>query len=229
MELGDPIDLLQKIPDSFIDLIITNPLPTQNRIKKTVASFYRILRPGSVVVWITRDADNRCESGNSFHQALTFLDGGFLLHDTMIWRRLTSSTSRLRYHPSFEYMFVFSKEFPTTINLIRDRLLNKDDYGVRENIWHYPNEDTRTLPIPLVMDHIISWSKDNDVVLDPFSHYGSVGVAAMFLNRKFIGFERNKDYFKIAEKRILNWNNENINNFPCYSDDLYDFWEEEHE
>ena len=225
LESGDPIELMQKIPDDFVDLVVTNPSASQNRIKKTVSNFYRILKPGAVAVWIAGDADHRCETGNTFQQALTFLDEGFLLHDTMIWRRLTKATSKLRYHPSFEYMFVFSKQSPITINLIKDRPISADEFAVRENIWYYDNEQTKTVPVPLVMDHITSWSKDGDTVLDPFMSYGSVGLASMLLNRKFIGFERNKDYFKLAEKRIINWKTENINNFAYFSDDLYDSWE----
>lgn len=46
----------------------------------------------------------------------------------------------------------------------------------------------------------------NGIVLDPFMGSGTTGVACKKLNRKFIGIERDKDYFKIAKKRItLTW------------------------
>lgn len=40
------------------------------------------------------------------------------------------------------------------------------------------------------------------VVLDPFMGAGTTGVVAQELNRNWIGFELNKDYIKMAEKRI---------------------------
>jgi DNA modification methylase len=40
------------------------------------------------------------------------------------------------------------------------------------------------------------------IVLDPFMGSGSTGVAALGLGFDFIGIERDKDYFAIAEKRI---------------------------
>jgi site-specific DNA-methyltransferase (adenine-specific) len=40
------------------------------------------------------------------------------------------------------------------------------------------------------------------VVLDPFMGSGTTGVACEVLNRTFIGFEMDKTYFEIAEKRI---------------------------
>lgn len=42
----------------------------------------------------------------------------------------------------------------------------------------------------------------NGVVLDPFMGSGSTGVACKALKFKFIGIEKEKEYFKIAEKRM---------------------------
>jgi site-specific DNA-methyltransferase (adenine-specific) len=47
-------------------------------------------------------------------------------------------------------------------------------------------------------------SNENDTVLDCFMGSGSTGVACKNLNRKFIGIELDKEYFKIAEERIKN-------------------------
>jgi len=56
-----------------------------------------------------------------------------------------------------------------------------------------------------VLKHIIRLaSNENDVVIDPFMGVGSTGVAALELNRKFIGIEINDDYFKASEKRMFN-------------------------
>jgi DNA modification methylase len=56
-----------------------------------------------------------------------------------------------------------------------------------------------------VLKHIVRLaSNENDVVLDPFMGVGSTGVAAVELNRKFIGIELNEEYFKAGEKRIYN-------------------------
>ena len=54
----------------------------------------------------------------------------------------------------------------------------------------------------LATDHILSWSKESDTILDPFMGSGTTGVACQQLGRNFIGYEISPDYFKIAEKRI---------------------------
>jgi site-specific DNA-methyltransferase (adenine-specific) len=46
------------------------------------------------------------------------------------------------------------------------------------------------------------WSFKNDIVLDPFMGSGTTGVVCKKLNRKFIGFEIDKNYYDIAKKRI---------------------------
>lgn len=43
----------------------------------------------------------------------------------------------------------------------------------------------------------------NDLILDPFMGSGSTGLACKLLGRKFIGIEKNKEYYKIAKKRIF--------------------------
>ncbi len=54
-----------------------------------------------------------------------------------------------------------------------------------------------------VLEHIINIaSNKGNVVFDPFMGVGSTGVAALNLDRKFIGIEIDKKYFKAAEKRL---------------------------
>lgn len=64
--------------------------------------------------------------------------------------------------------------------------------------YHHP----AMFPLKLAQDHIISWSNENDTVLDPFMGSGTTGVACKMLNRNFIGIELDENYFKIAKERI---------------------------
>ena len=53
-----------------------------------------------------------------------------------------------------------------------------------------------------VMRWIINkYTKETDLILDPFMGSGSTGVAAAIGGRKFIGIEKEKQYFDIACKR----------------------------
>lgn len=50
----------------------------------------------------------------------------------------------------------------------------------------------------------------NQVVLDPFMGSGTTAIAAKKLERNFIGFELNEDYWKIADNRIDEFSNEMV-------------------
>lgn len=56
-----------------------------------------------------------------------------------------------------------------------------------------------------VLERIIRMAtNEGDTVLDPFMGVGSTGVAALNLERKFIGFELDSTYFDAAVKRLVN-------------------------
>jgi len=83
---------------------------------------------------------------------------------------------------------------------------------IKTNIWVYnvgavvSNEYTKkhpaTFPEQLAQDHILSWSNEGDVVLDPFVGSGTTTKMAFLNNRHYIGFDIAEEYCKIAQKRI---------------------------
>ena len=52
------------------------------------------------------------------------------------------------------------------------------------------------------MEWNIQLLKQHQTILDPYMGSGSTGVAALHLGRKFIGIEKEAEYFEIACKRI---------------------------
>jgi site-specific DNA-methyltransferase (adenine-specific) len=81
-------------------------------------------------------------------------------------------------------------------------------YGKRKSIWEINSEKNNVFghpaifPEQLANDHIISWSNEDDIVMDPFMGSGTTAKAALLNRRKFIGFEISKEYCDIANKRI---------------------------
>lgn len=159
------------LPEKCVDLVVTSPPYGSIRayegfifnFEKIARELFRILKDGAVIVWVVGDErQNGSESGESFKQALFFKDLGLNLHDTMIYEKNGASCpSKDVYYQIFEYMFVFSKGKPKTINLLSDRknlwgkswgirsrrdaqgrLIKGDrisggDFGVRFNVWRY--------------------------------------------------------------------------------------------
>ena len=57
-------------------------------------------------------------------------------------------------------------------------------------------------PVPLMEWLIKTYSNEGEIVLDNCMGSGSTGVAAVRLNRKFIGMEYDDQYFEICQERI---------------------------
>lgn len=107
---------------------------------------------------------------------------------------------------------VTRREKDGTLTKKGKKVINK--FGVRTNIWRYNNgkgyatkdeiayKHPAIFPEKLVEDHIISWSNEGDIVLDPFCGSGTVPKVASALNRKWIGIEISKEYCDIANKRL---------------------------
>ena len=246
------VDYMKTVPDNTFDLAITSP-PYDNLrdykgyefdFESIAKELYRITKQGGVVVWVVGDATiNGSETGSSFRQALYFMECGFNLHDTMIYERVSPFPMNNRYHPSFEYMFVFSKDKPKTFNRIMEKRLaktggstfrnskgelnapdtnakirinnaNKNNVTSKKNVWKYfaggvhSSKDKiafkhpAIFPEKLAYDHIISWSNEGDLVLDPFMGSGTTAKMCEKLNRKWIGCEIAEEYCEIAKRRI---------------------------
>lgn len=172
------------------------------------------------------------ETGTSMRQALHFQGIGLNLHDTMIWEKTGSGAlgSQDCYGQNFEYVFILSKGKPKALNLIEDRrnvitsgrvavnghltadkqsvsrVVERKEYGKRTNVWRMAPAQRTEHPAPfpdeLARDHILSWSNEGDVVLDPFSGSGTTARMAKDNGRRYIGIEVNPEYVEISQQRL---------------------------
>ncbi len=239
----DCVEGMRMLPDGFVDLTVTSPPYDNLRTYKgftwdfesVAKELFRVTKDGGVVVWIVNDATiDGSETGTSFRQALYFKEIGFNLHDTMIWHKPNCFNfgSNYCYRQAFEYMFIFSKGRPKSINFIRDvkaktggesfnvvrhtadgvrhvgeEFAIVDEYKKRENVWDIMpatvnNGHPAVFPEQLASDHILSWSNEGDIILDPFMGSGTTAKMALLNNRKFIGFELAEEYWEIGTDRV---------------------------
>ena len=98
--------------------------------------------------------------------------------------------------------------------------VNKKAYGelnkvkTKTNVWEYAVgyggtttdkiafEHPAVFPEKLVQDHIISWSKEGEIVFDPMCGSGTTCKMALLNNRKYLGVDISKEYTQIAIKRV---------------------------
>ena len=235
------LDTMRRMPDNFIDLVVTSP-PYDNLrdykgyvfpFEDIAKELFRVTKKGGVVVWVVGDETIKFnETGTSFRQALHFKEIGFNLLDTMIYYKQNYAPAYptlKRYANQFEYMFVFSKGKPNTFNPIqKPKVRNKEEkvaYRQKDgtlkrktkekgsetkdasNVWEFAVGGNLTghpavFPLQLALDHILTWTNENDLVYDPFMGSGTTAKAAILSNRNYIGSEISAEYCEIANKRI---------------------------
>ena len=91
----------------------------------------------------------------------------------------------------------------------------KRDMAYPTNVLHLATEcrnvnHSAAFPVTLPTWFIKLFTKEGDIVLDPFIGSGTTAVAAIDLKRNFIGIENNKEYYKVAVKRIKDEKNINV-------------------
>ena len=236
----DCLQTMGRMPDETIDMVLTSPpyddLRTYNSLfdlDKICKELYRITKQGGVCVWVVGDKSvNGSESGTSFKQALKFMDCGWNLHDTMIFKKKNPMPyiKKNCYTQAFEYMFVFSKGTPKTANMLTEpcdyagvsitstntneqsmkakkKVYHTKDEKIRQNVFEYVLAGTNyghpaIFPKQLAIDHIKSWSNEGDLIYDCFMGSGTVAVVSIPLNRNWVGSEISKEYVGIINERV---------------------------
>lgn len=220
---GDCLELMKKIPDNSIDLIVTDPPykmyhstggctnigmknKWQGNIKagNTVMDFdlnikfsewlpetYRVLKNNSHCYIFCNDK-NVQELLNEATKC------GFRESNILVWIKNNATPNRY-YMKNLEFILFLYKGNAKPINNMGSKCaIEVKNINGKEKL--HPTQK----PIDLLKLYISNSSLENDVILDPFMGSGSTGIAALNLNRNFIGIELDKKYFDIAKERIEN-------------------------
>lgn len=136
-----------------------------------------------------------------------------------------------RYTSNFEFMFVLSKGSPKTFNpLMREckcsglkydstcknmggengrthKTFNVNKEMVDYSIWDIAVAQNKTkhpavFPYEMVYKHVLSWSNEGDLVLDPFIGSGTTALACIDTKRNYVGIEMDESYYGIINTRI---------------------------
>ena len=147
---------------------------------------------------------------------------GFLMRGEIIWDKSSSagtstawgswqSATNPTLRDTHEYILVFSKENFNRYPNGRKSTIHKDEFlEFTKSIWRFPTESAKKIrhpaPFPLELPSrlIKLYTLEGDVLLDPFIGSGTTAIAAKRLNRDFVGYEINKEYKNLAEKRLSN-------------------------
>lgn len=121
-----------------------------------------------------------------------------LMFSVLVWEKPLSIINKNRFSQNTEYI-VRIYDYGTGLNKENpSEFYNRVFHDLPVTNKNHPTEK----PV-LICDKIILLNtKENDVILDPFMGSGTTGVSAVKNKRKFLGIEKNENFYKIASKRI---------------------------
>jgi site-specific DNA-methyltransferase (adenine-specific)/modification methylase len=109
-----------------------------------------------------------------------------------------------------ELILVFEKDYPISRQF---RKRGEFKRGTLDDLWLIKRgkkvggeNHGAVFPEELVSTILENFSKEDDIIYDPFMGTGTTAVVAKQLNRKFIGSEISQRYIEIAEERLKKTN-----------------------
>lgn len=219
---GDSFEELKNIPESSVDLLLTDPpynvsrqnnFATMKGADRQGMDFGKWDKEADITGWIPLASKTLKENAN----VVIF----------NCWENLESIKKACE--NSYIYIkrcLVLSKSNPAPFN--RDRMFVNDVefalWGVKSSKgkptgWTFNRENSLekcvipcsvqssklhpTMKDLKVIDYLVRLlSNEGDTVLDCFMGSGTTGVSCIKFNREFIGIEREEEYFNIAKQRI---------------------------
>lgn len=152
---------------------------------------------------------------------------GFLMRGEVIWDKGASASPSTAWgswmsaaNPTLrdvhEYILIFSKGGFSRKNPGRRRAtISREEFlELTKSVWTFPAVSARSVghpaPFPVELPYrlIQLYTFEDDVVLDPFIGSGSTAIAALKGKRRYLGYEIEPQYIRLAHKRIKQFRQE---------------------
>ena len=212
--LGDCLETMRRMPDNYIDLVLTDPpydlelhgggingfstrklakekhiefLSNSFDIGTVFSEFERICNPLNAVVFC---------SNKQISKIMHWWEQRNYSVTLLVWDKPNPVPfGNGKYLPNLEFIvFVRGKKVTYKGNNTKTFRVN----GVSSKKRLHPTEK----PLELIKSLLNIHSNSGDVVYDPFMGSGTTAKAAKYLGRNYIGSEISKEYCEIAENRL---------------------------
>lgn len=212
----DALDFLRLIPDSGVDLVLTDiPYAEINHIdrlherEKYKGGGIRKLHKGIADV-MRIDLIELCTQINRVARGFIYIfcgsyqlgvmrqyfDNADCMTRVGVWEKTNPSPLHA------QYLWLSSIELCLIVRK-RNAVFNE---FCESPVWHYPSGTSdlhpTTKPIPLFQRLIEASSQPDDIVLDPFCGVGTTGIAARNCNRRYALCDNSQKHCAIAEDRL---------------------------
>ena len=220
---GDALQLLREVPDSSVDLVVTDPpfaidfRPQRNNYNRTgsrVVEGYREIAAEDYLAFtkawmggafrvLGATGSLYVFSGwNRLRDVLQALDEtGFTTMNHLIWKYQFGVFTKKRYVTS-HYHILFAVKDPKRYFFSKAEHYPEDVWVINREYWTGKRKTPTKLPLALVKKILTFSSREGDLVLDPFLGSGTVAIAAKEMGRRYLGFEIVPEYYEFAKERL---------------------------
>jgi modification methylase len=161
-----------------------------------IGSYHNIFRVGTIMqdlgFWILNDVIWRKTNPMPNFRGRRFTNA----HETMIWA--SRDADARGYTFNYEVLKAGNEDIQVRSDWTLPLCTGDERLKGRDGKKLHPTQK----PEALLARVILSSSRVDDLVLDPFCGTGTTGAVAKHLGRRFVGIEREAPYAKAAEKRI---------------------------
>lgn len=225
---GDVLKMIKNIPDGSLDLVVTSPpynlknstgngmkdgrggkwanaalqkgyshhhdnMPHDEYVewqRKCLSEMMRVIHDAGAIFY-----NHKWRVQGGLLQDRSDIVNGFPVRQVIIWKRKGGINFNSGYFlPTYEVIYLIAKpkfKLAPKANALGD-------------VWEFAQELNNPHPAPFPVDLIarIIGSTNAKIILDPFIGSGTTAIAALKLNRKYIGIEISPEYCRMAKDRI---------------------------
>lgn len=195
-------------------------------LKNVFSETYRVLVNGGRACINVANLGRKPYIPLSDYVSRMMIDIGYYMRGEIIWNKAGSaspstawgswmSASNPILRDVHEYILIFSKGSYSRASKGRKNTITKEQFMEwTKSIWIMNAESAKRIghpaPFPEELPNrlIQLYSFKDDIILDPFMGSGTTGISALKNERRFVGYEINTDYKKLADKRIDEYKNQ---------------------
>ena len=183
--------MLSKHSGDNIELVKKGKIFKHNDIEfqEWLPDCYRVLKPNSHC-YIMVNGRNLSDLQNEAEKA------GFIFQNLLVWDKGTATPNKW-YMNAGEFILFLRKGNAKNINNMGSTTILKIS-NIERGTKTHPTQK----PVGLMKELIVNSSKENEIVLDPFMGVGTTALACLEVNRQYIGFEIDADYYNLATERL---------------------------
>ncbi|MBQ7551872.1 MAG: site-specific DNA-methyltransferase [Rickettsiales bacterium] len=138
---------------------------------------------------------------------------GFKILNMITWEKPNPAPNlSCRYFTHSTELLIWASKSEKSKHTFNYDAMRKENRGKQmKSVWTFttPKNSEKTFgkhptqkPVDLLNRIIKASTNEGDIVLDPFLGSGTTAVSCILNNRKYIGIEKEKEYFELAKKRV---------------------------